>query len=144
MWLELNCFSPYPPVVGCIYIPPNSSPYYNEDQILILQNEITEMHTKHKLILLAGDFNAHTGTSKDFILNDPLLANFLNFDGDAIVYLDAVNSLKSNKYFSLHRKSVDNKVNPVGKKLLDLCKNNNLLILNGRSSIDKKYRSINI
>ena len=38
---------------------------------------------------------------------------------------------------SLNRKSLDQTTNNIGFKLLDICKNNNLFILNGRTGKDK-------
>ena len=38
---------------------------------------------------------------------------------------------------SLNRKSLDQTTNNTGFKLLDICKNNNLFILNGRTGRDK-------
>ena len=74
-------------------------------------------------VLLAGDFNARTGTLQDFVARD----EHADVPGIAI---PGVNDLPSQ---ILPRRSTDREVhNQFGKRLLTLCQDASLLILNGR------------
>ena len=51
------------------YIPPKDSPYFDPDTFSNLENDIN-VFKGNNFIVLAGDFNARTGTENDFITND--------------------------------------------------------------------------
>ena len=51
-------------ILGVVYIPPENSNYYNEDEFLILENEILSFSSENKFVPLSGDFNAKTGQLK--------------------------------------------------------------------------------
>lgn len=102
--------------VCCTYIPPNSSKYFYPEIFENLSNDIAQFSTKGSIILL-GDFNARTGTKDDFIIHDTnkyIQSDFNSFS----------NVTKRN--------NMDIEINTNGNRLIDLCKQMNLLILNGR------------
>ena len=86
-----------------------------------LENDIN-VFKGNNFIVLAGDFNARTGTENDFITND--YCNFV--PGDSFPSPTVVSP----------RKSFDNHINEQGKHLLEICKSLDLRILNGRCKGD--------
>ena len=101
----------------------------------LLEDEITQFTNKYENILLAGDFNSHTGLLVDITQPDLFLSEYLNFDENLIDYFNQSQPLLENN-LSLQRNNTDHSVNSLGRKLIDICKNNNLYILNGRFSND--------
>jgi hypothetical protein len=108
--------------IGTYYVSPEGNSERskkNYDFLSTLNDEIA-FYSKKGPILLQGDFNSRTGVGKDFVEFDKSdlelgIENFDNQNG---------------------RNSEDKKVNSRGKELLDVCKLNDLLILNGRKTGD--------
>ena len=100
-----------------IYIPPIKSHYFDEDIFEKLETEILEFSQKGNTLLL-GDFNARTSKLDDFISKE----------GNTFIKDITENSAHPPK-----RNNFDSSVNDHGKLLLQLCKNCNLRILNGRT-----------
>ena len=82
-----------------------------------------------------GDFNSRSCNKPDFIDADEYFSDFFEFDENLINYFIASSSLDSIK-FSKCRVSQDTVINNAGNLLLDMCKSNNLFILNGRCGAD--------
>ena len=98
--------------VGFVYIPPNYSTAHKlTDPFDELQNEIEIKRATGKVVI-SGDFNARTAELRDAIGN---------------IDLNHYTILKNS------RENDDKTVNSYGRKLIDLCKNNNMIILNGRT-----------
>ena len=98
--------------VGFVYIPPNySTAHKSTDPFDELQNEIEIKCTTGKVVI-SGDFNARLAELRDTIGN---------------IGLNHYTILKNS------RENDDKIVNFYGRKLIDLCKNNNMIILNGRT-----------
>ena len=58
-----------------MYLPPLQSQRKNsEDDLLILENEVSKF-SNHGEVILAGDFNARTGLLFDYIRNDSIWGN---------------------------------------------------------------------
>ena len=108
--------------LGTYYVSPDARSKRIKKKIDFLSNLNNEVacYSKKGPILLQGDFNGRTGVEKDFVEFDKsdLELGIENFDNQ-------------NK-----RNSEDKKVNTRGKELLDVCKSNDLLILNGRKMGD--------
>lgn len=118
-------------IIGNIYVPPENSIYRVEDAISELERELLNFSVNHKYILLNGDFNSRTGADKDFVELD----ENENCPVD-LPHLDYASTLT--QFDMLYkRNSNDISKNNYGNKLLDLCRNNNLFILNGRVNGDK-------
>ena len=83
-------------------------------------NEEISKFKKKGVTLVQGDFNAQTVCEKDFIEADKL---------DSLFGLENLSNL------NLHNSKDQNK-NPRGNELLDVCKLNDMLILNGRKPGD--------
>ncbi|MEW8548196.1 MAG: reverse transcriptase family protein, partial [Candidatus Thiodiazotropha sp.] len=80
--------------------------------------------------------NARTGVLCDYILADPLIADLMDFDEDTSSFYNQA-ELLSTLNINKHRASQDVKTNNNGYRLIDICRNNNLFILNGRFGNDK-------
>jgi hypothetical protein len=101
-----------------------------------IENNIVDIITMYGEVsfVLMGDFNAKTGTLKDYIEFDKYILD-TNFDGITRQQLSIVNLL--NNGITLDRPSKDSSnVNNFGNRLIDLCKSINLLIANGRCGSD--------
>ena len=123
-------------MIATIYIPPQQSRFFNDDEFDLFEQEIASVRSNFDYIYLLGDFNAQTATMPDYTVLDPFLSEFFNFDADTIEHMDQKCVLE--KYdLQINRSSKDPKKNNHGFKIIDLCKNNNLSILNGRFGEDK-------
>ena len=119
-------------IVTAVYIPPSHSRYgkpehFDEMDELLLNYTNNDYHN-----LLCGDFNAHTGTMRDFVeVNEDHSDELVDVAGD--IYTDL-----SSLGFSVTRwnKDVTRDRNSYGKKLIENCKNNDVFIFNGRLGDD--------
>lgn len=114
---KLNCDL----FLAFVYLPPCNSSYgkANGNEILQkLEKQIEYFSCKGKIIL-CGDFNARTGDCIDCI------------DKEEEPYLPLPHD--GNHELILSRVSCDNTVNQYGKWLIDLCTDNQIYILNGRT-----------
>ena len=94
--------------VASIYVPPASSPYFCNQLIERLSSEILH-YSRSWVVVLTGDFNAHIGDMPSIIQTPELV------------------------FFDRHRCSRLTK--PFGKKLVEMCNDLNLLILNGLHAV---------
>ena len=103
--------------IGCVYIPPENSSYgkHHTQKIWEELEEQIEKISEIGNIILCGDFNARTGLSDQEIicLND--------YDNEEELSPD-----------NHERCSMDLKIQKFGRKLIQICNNNNMQILNGR------------
>ena len=73
---------------------------------------------------------------KDYTKKDNFLSELFDFDPETVEFFSHINKLE--KYDMLRdRQSCDRHTNNSGCKLIDMCKNHNLFILNGRFGKDK-------
>ncbi len=96
-----------------------------------------------------GDLNSHTADVDDFIDIDTSIMDSLNIDDEYLT--EYFNKADRIEQFGLHKSRVsqDTKLNNSGHRLLELCRSNNLFILNGRCGLDKDvgactYRQISL
>ena len=125
LWLKLSkeFFGFQENVYLCaVYVPPVTSNYFEND-LNLLENEISSFSNSGKVILM-GDFNARTGQNPDFIMRDNSKIN--NFDASHLLpeYYEVDSEIGRNNQ--------DTCFNAQGKSLLDLCISSRLRILNGR------------
>jgi exonuclease III len=99
------------------YIPPEKSQYYDKDIFEEFENDINQISPSSNIIIL-GDFNARTGK-----LNDAL-----SDEGNK-----HVPDKSEQSHQTPERESFDLTVNNHGENLIEICKNNDLRILNGRT-----------
>ena len=123
-------------ILGILNIPPSQSRFLNDDEFLDLETEITSMCGQSSFVCLTGDMNARTATLCDFITADSFIAYLFEFDQETLQFYnqaEQLHTLNINK----NRVSKDKHTNNNGYKLIEICINNNLFILNGRFGKDK-------
>ena len=113
--------------IGLCYIPPENSSLYKyptselfECDLYSVLNDDILLYSDQGNVYLLGDFNARTGQKQEFVDNLGL-NRFVNMpdSDDSSVHVDI-------------RKSNDTISNSFGNKLLGMCKDNNMFLLNGR------------
>ena len=127
-------------LVGCIYIPPENSKYSSLEAFEEIENEMCNL-TKNteNYVALVGDFNSKTGTLSDYIIPDETLLEMFDLDSDAAIveFLYDFVKLKENDIPLQRVSKCTCRPNNYGHKLLELCKNNNLYIMNSRIGSDR-------
>lgn len=134
-WINIcnpNSTSTDPIVIGVVYVPPAQSNFYSHENFDIFCNDVNDMCIQYDNVLLCGDFNAQTGNLPDYMSQDDFLSQYFDLDGDMTNYIDQKERIKQ-KGIQLTRNNLDCKKNNHGHQLINLCKNNNMIILNGRS-----------
>jgi exonuclease III len=120
-WFKVSPTSHETLFIGCVYVPPYNSSFGRDHCDLIwnkLEGQIQHYSNKGNIIL-CGDFNARTGQLADYITND-----FNNQCPLPTCYSSD----------SLHRRqSMDTVIQKAGRKLANICVENSLYILNGRT-----------
>ena len=111
---------------GNVYIPPENTKYSSPEAFREIERELINISHDSKYICLAGDFNSRTRSDLDYLQADEneIIDVFSIFQND-------VDEL-SNQNIPLIRGNLDTTKNNFGNLLLDLCKYNNLFIINGR------------
>ena len=129
LWCKLkkNCInSEKDLIIGCVYIPPEKSPYFSRNAFEEIETELVVFNINGNYsFCLCGDFNSRTGSLLDYIKQDN---GDLRFNND--FEIDATKPMA----FGINetRKNKDLKVNNSGYDLVDLCKGCSVYIMNGR------------
>ena len=124
-------------ILAFVYLPPEGSDYSSNDSMTEIERELLPIIENNNYFYFMGDCNARTGTSPEFNIFDinHHAADQLGIDDDVINYLNNAHEL-NNHDVPQFRNSMDKVKNNFGNKLLELCKNNNLYICNGRFEND--------
>ena len=69
-------------LLGCVYIPPEFSPYSSDEAFLQLEDELITHSNFSKNVALIGDFNSRTSIGSDFVIPDQNLLEILQVDDD--------------------------------------------------------------
>lgn len=139
LWVLLKLDTNMTILIGNIYVPPMGSRFFNHNVFESIELEIISFQIDYGIdyVCLNGDFNARTNLEKDFVnLNHNIAIH--NEMGMEIV--DDLNMEEHFDCLNLHmdRNNSDNsKTNFSGRELISLCKNQSLLIANGRVGHDK-------
>jgi len=118
-------------ICGIVYIPPSSSRYAHKDPYFEVQNEIFRFCTDSKNIMLLGDFNSRCGNMLDHTQIDEFFSNLFELHNIQNEEFDIAAALDESN-IQLNRNSVDHIINNYGRQFIELCKNNNFFIWNGR------------
>ena len=124
-------------IFGAIYIPPENSRFFNNDDLNEFEQEISHYSCNNNFVMLAGDTNSRTGSMKDFVSTDRFTNELFNIDEDIQSDLDKYTILE-NLSVPLTRYSCDKKTNTHVHRLIQICQNNNIFIVNGRIYNDKE------
>lgn len=115
------------PLLCCVvYVPHSNSNFYNNQNVTGIESleinidRLLSRETDDFDLCLLGDFNSRTGEEKDFI------------DFDTCSFLPIDTSVYNPSTFCKDRKSKDKVYNEYGLALLELCKDLDVHILNGR------------
>ena len=114
-------------LLGTVYIPPRQSPFACDEVYERIEADLSNVVREDDLVLLCGDFNSHTSAGADYVEIDDVHGLPSSDIKQTIVSCGA----------NLVRISMDRSKDTYGQKLLDMCKNTNMLILNGRIGCDK-------
>ena len=130
-WMEIGIEKSHPMfILGNVYIPCESSPFFHEDIFDEILQDILSIQTKSDLpFILLGDFNSRTGIEKDFFESNPIIDASLGTEDDF--------SSRLRDLGLLNRFNFDKKVNKNGENLLELCRACDLKIVNGRFGKDQ-------
>ena len=121
IWIRLKKEEIY---IGTYYVSPKYSKSRDIDFFNTLNKEISHFG-RLGTVFIQGDLNARTGTDLDFVTKGKY-----EFCDEGIDESDP-DAIDPNR-----RNSEDEKINARGKELLDICKLNKLVIVNGRKSGD--------
>jgi len=139
LWIKIEeTLLGYEVLLGAVYIPHENSVFHKPEIFDDLYNDIMTLScTYNTSICLIGDFNSRTGNLPDFIESSKYDA-FSNFENcfPGIDHEMSINNLNT-LGFDSNRYNCDNKTNNNGYKLIDMCKNFDLRLVNGRVGNDK-------
>ena len=85
---------------------------------------------------LVGDINGRTGTLRDYTITDRYYHDIFEIDDESQSFINKT-SILENVSIPLARSSLDHKTNTSGLRFIEVCRNNNLFIFNGRLFQDK-------
>ena len=140
LWLVIHksvtCYSEII-VLGIVYIPPDNSRFFKEDDFIIFENEVTELSNAYPFFMLTGDLNARMSNILDFIESDSFLDDLFHTN-DGLTGISDKNTLLESMSFSQQRFSKDTRSNARGLTFIDLCKEHDLFVRNGRCGSDKE------
>jgi hypothetical protein len=111
-----------------VYIPPEYSRYSSPDAFSQIENEYLEFTEKFKNICLIGNFNARTAEDDEFIILDETFDDFIECAPNVLQQLN----------LPLKRNNVDKGKKTYGNLFLNLCRGNDLFIVNGRIGDNKE------
>jgi exonuclease III len=112
--------------IRAVYIPPENSKYSRIDAFSLIELEMKELNHDEKHVIFAGDFNARTASDIEFFnANDTPNKEFEEIFESMHNEIDLPQ--KNQK-----RNNEDKVRNTYGKLLIEMCKSNKLLIINGR------------
>jgi hypothetical protein len=100
------------------YIPPEKSKYFENEIFEELENDIIRFSSRGNVL---GDLNARTSKLEDFVSSDGS---------------DHIQDTSDFSFQPPERQNFDNTINNHGKKIIELCKSTDMIILNGRINGD--------
>jgi exonuclease III len=141
LWLRLSCGAlPEPLFLLAAYLPPFRSRYGLRsseelfDYFSRLGDEATEIRATGGEVLLAGDWNAHTGSLPDWVDHSDVFQAALQEDDELLLLDDPSPSIELRP----RTNACSAAPCPQGKALLHFCADSGLPILNGRVTGDEQ------
>ena len=71
-------------VIGNIYIPPEKSRFYNDDELFSLETEITSKCLQYDKLILTGDTNSYTSNLPDYTIIDNFLCDHCHLEENTV------------------------------------------------------------
>jgi hypothetical protein len=138
LWIKLNKQAiGFDCLICAIYLPCEGSIHHKSDFFDRIYSDIVNLNTKYNYpILLLGDFNSRTGILNDFITIEDSTADAVGIDLQENDIFNVKSELE-NLNISVKRYNSDKKTNNNGVKLIELCKDMNIKIVNGRFGADE-------
>ncbi|KAK6181790.1 hypothetical protein SNE40_009575 [Patella caerulea] len=137
MWFSIDKkILGYKLVVCVAYIPPTNSDYSKLGMFDMIEDQYIEHCSEHSEFFLVGDFNARTGLLNDtFFLEQSCSV----IDEDDTFLRDKLESESAFWSYDvpLQRYNQDKTVNSYGERLIGLCKNLGIYVVNGRFGSEK-------
>ncbi len=124
-------------ILGAVYIPPHNSSYYNNEMFDHITRDLLNFDDDDYYKLLCGDFNGHVGTKDDIVVFDDDICEANGINDETRMSVDTKYNMEMLD-IPVTRASVDvaRDNGGSGKKILELCKENNVCIMNGRVGQD--------
>ena len=135
IWIKVaECF-----ILGALYIPHEGSEHHTNTIYDDLSLDICNIKNKFDLpILLMGDFNSRTSNANDIMMIE---SQDIILDASNFKYLNIINILNS-LGMPITRVNKDTKINNNGRRLTEMCKLQELCILNGRAGLDRNIGNL--
>ena len=123
IWVRIHLVSGKSLILGAVYIAPQNSSYVVEVTWDLLEEELRQLRSRFDkdYFLVVGDFNAYTGICKEI---------------NQVSFVDTPDLIPDIYKTSRRSKDIERRVNCWGKRLLELCSDNALVIGNGRFGKD--------
>ena len=124
-------------IIGMVYLPCESSLYHHSDIFCHISEDLANFRSDHNdiPIMLFGDFNSRTGILSDFIEPHDLVTVEGGFELSSEQFVNS-EAIFNNAGIGSGRYSKDHIVNDNGLNLIELCKNFDIRIVNGRFGSD--------
>ena len=127
-------------IMVVVHFPPVGSEYNNGECFEILQNDIKFYNPNESYLLPTGDLNSKTKNISETAQTDTELLEVCNIDRNDVKNNDNpayATTILEELGITICRKSPDANGDAFGDRLIELCENNNLIILNGRVGEDQ-------
>ena len=142
LWCKIDkrCFDTYDHIyLACVYVPPETSNYVTVSCFDEIESEIIECKKLSDLIIVGGDFNAHTSTRPDIISIDPLDAHIDHILPDLSAIVSIETKLELLQLPCTRLTEDTHGMNNWGHKLIECCHNTGMCIVNGRYGINSSH-----
>ena len=142
LWCNIDkrCFDTYDHIyLACVYVPPETSNYVTVSCFDEIESEILEFKKLSDLIIVGGDFNAHTSTRPDIISIDPLDAHIDHILPDLSAIVSIETKLELLQLPCTRLTEDTHGMNNWGHKLIECCHNTGMCIVNGRYGINSSH-----
>ena len=129
-------------IIGSVYLPCGNPTHKDNTMFDTIYDDISYMKLKLKLpICLIGDMNSRTGNLDDTLdFEREVIGN--SETNDYAEYLCEMNFFDETNIINKRRVNADKITNDNGKALINLCKANNVIIVNGRTGSDRNKGDI--
>ena len=132
-------------VIGSVYLPCTKT-HKDGEMFETIYDDIFYLKGILELpICLIGDMNSRTGELDDILIFEREVIQSCETNDIADVFVDdfsGLNSIEDNNILSRKRVNKDKTINENGKDLINLCKRNNMIIINGRTGSDREIGEV--